>query len=110
MKASSPISDTEQADSSSIIDLAVEPELENEIYWNIPSEKISDSEEGSSDQQDFMTEKCKVEKSDKRYYGSSSYEEDFSWLYFSQAKHGWMCKICEKYPYNAGPSKGAFSI
>ena len=54
-------------------------------------------------------QKSHDEKSDKRYYGSSKYEEDHIWLYYSEVHRGWMCKICEKYPYSAGPSKGAFS-
>lgn len=48
-------------------------------------------------------------KSDKRLFNSSKYEEDFPWLYMSHQHRGWMCKVCEKYPYAGGRSKGAFS-
>ena len=48
------------------------------------------------------------EKSDKRYSGSSKYE-DHSWLYLSQTHRGWIGKICEKYPSSGSSSKGAFS-
>ena len=51
-----------------------------------------------------------IVNSDKRYHGSSEFENDFPWLYYSHAHHGWMCKICEKYPYNAGPARGPFSV
>ena len=83
-----------------------EQELIDEEYWNIPNENIDSDEDGEGE---FLIQKKIAEKSDKRYYGSSKYEEDYQWLYFSQHHQGWMCKICEKYPYNGGQSHGAFS-
>ena len=74
----------------------------------MPHQEIESSSE-SECESDFLRVKKASEKSDKRFYGSSKYEEDFRWLYYSQAFQGWMCKICEKYPYNGGTSKGAFS-
>ena len=66
---------------------------------------VSDTESGNL----FSQSKLLSEKSDKRYSGSSKYEEDHSCLYFSQTHRGLMCKICEKYPYCGGSSKGPFS-
>ena len=37
-----------------------------------------------------------------RYYGVSKYEDSLSWLYFSQSKRGWICKVCKTYPYSRG--------
>ena len=42
-------------------------------------------------------------------YGSTRYVEDQRWLYFSQSIKGWVCKVCEMYPYSSGQSKDAFS-
>ena len=55
----------------------------------------------------FSQPKLLSVKSDKRYSGSK-YEEDHSWLYLFHTHGGWMCKICEKYPYSGGSSNGAF--
>ena len=48
-------------------------------------------------------------KGDKYCYGSMISNEDHRWLYFSQSFKGWMCTICEIYPYSSGSTKGAFS-
>ena len=79
-----------------------EPE-EKDMYWNIPLDVSTDDE---VDQSESYTDV----NSDKRYHGSSQFENDFPWLYYSHAQHGWMCKICEKYPYNAGPARSPFSV
>ena len=36
-------------------------------------------------------------KDDHRTYDQSCYENMYSWLYYSQSVHGYMCKICEIY-------------
>ena len=79
-----------------------EPE-EKDMYWNIPLDVSTDDE---VDQSESYTDV----DSGKRYHGSSQFENDFPWLYYSHAQHGWMCKICEKYPYNAGPARSPFSV
>ena len=49
-------------------------------------------------------------KDDHRIYDQSWYENMYSWLYYSQPLHGYMCKICEVYygssqcPTNQSPS------
>ena len=48
--------------------------------------------------------------SDKQYYGAGKYEDNHLWLYFSQSKSGWMCKVCKKYPYSCSRTGGAFSV
>ena len=73
------------------------------MYWNIPLDLSTDDE---VDQSESYTDV----NSDKRYHGSSQFENDFPWFYYSHAQHGWMCKISEKYPYNADPAGGAFSV
>ena len=87
-------------------------EVTDEEYWNHPLEDINATSSDDSDAESgnlFSQSKLLSEKSDKRYSGSSKYEQDHSWLYFSQTHRGWTCKICEKYPYSGGLSKGAFS-
>ena len=73
------------------------------MYRNIPLDVSKDDE---VDQSESYTDV----NSDKRYHGSSQFENDFPWLHYSHAQHGWMCKIYEKYPYNAGPARGSFSV
>ena len=89
-----------------------EEEVIDEDYWNHPLEEInatsSDDSSGESGNL-FSQSKLLSQKSYKKYSGPSKYEGHHSWLYFSQTHRGWMCKICEKYPYSAGASKGAFS-
>ena len=69
-----------------------------------------DIDEASSSEDDEQAEAVTFsEKEDKSCYGSTTWEEDYKWLYYSQSKRGWMCKICELYPYSSGPSRGAFS-
>ena len=36
-------------------------------------------------------------KDDHRIYNQSRYENMYSWLYYSQSLHGYMCKICDIY-------------
>ena len=48
--------------------------------------------------------------SDTQYYGVSKYEDNLSWLYFSQSKRGWICKVCKKYPYSSSCTGGAFFV
>ena len=48
--------------------------------------------------------------SDTQYYGVSKYEDDLSWLYCSQSKRGWICKVCKKYPYSSSCTGGAFFV
>ena len=36
-------------------------------------------------------------KDDHRIYDQSRYENMYSWLYYSQSLHGYMCEICEIY-------------
>ena len=74
-------------------------------YWNIPRE----IEESSASEEECTALSFASERADKQLAGSSSYEDDYQWLYFSHTKRGWMCKICEVYPYSGGSSKGAFS-
>ena len=84
----------------------------DEEYWNHLLEEINAISSDDSDAESeilFSQSKSLSEKSDKRYSGSSKYDEDHSWLHFSRTHRGWMCKICEKYPYSGGSSKGAFS-
>ena len=52
-------------------------------------------------------------KDDHRIYDQSRYENMYSWLYYSQSLHGYMCKICEIY-YGSSPcptnsNRGAWS-
>ena len=75
----------------------------DEEYWNTP-QNIDDSS-GSEEEEGIILNT----RSDKRCYGSSKYEKDHKWLYFSQSLKGWVCKVYEMYPYSTGPSKGAFS-
>ena len=82
-----------------------EETVDDEYYWSI----LSDIEEASSSEDDEQAEAVTFsEKGDKRCYSSTT-GEDYKWLYYSQSKRGWMCKICELYPYSSGPSRGAFS-
>ena len=74
-------------------------------YWNIPRE----IEESSASEKGCTLASFPSERAGKQLAGSSSYEEDYQWLYFSQTKRGWMCKVCEIYPYSGGSSNGAFS-
>ena len=74
-------------------------------YWNIPRE----IEESSASEEECTALSFASERADKQLAGSSSYEDDYQWLYFSHTKRGWMCKICEVYPYSGGSSKGALS-
>ena len=74
-------------------------------YWNIPGE----TEESSASEEKCTALPFASERADKQLAGSSSYEDDYQWLYFSHTKRGWMCKICEVCPYSGGSSKGAFS-
>ena len=78
---------------------------EDSEYWNIPRE----IDESSDSDEEIAPMVLSSQRSDKRCYGSSKYEDDHQWLYYSQSKAGWMCKICELYPYSGGPGKGAFS-
>ena len=90
----------------------VEEEVIDEEYWNHPLEEINAISSDDSDTESgnlFSQSKLLSEISDKRYSGSSKCEEDHSCLYFSQTHRGLMCKICEKYPYCGGSSKGPFS-
>ena len=83
----------------------------DEEYWNHPLEEINATSSDDSDAESrnlFLQPKLLSEKSDKKNSGCSKYEEDHSRLYFSKTHRGWMCKICEKYPYRGGASKGAF--
>lgn len=51
---------------------------------NAASSDDSDAEPGNL----FSQSKLFLEKSDKRYYGYTKYEEDNSWLYISQTHRG----------------------
>ena len=89
-----------------------EEEVIDEEYWNHSLKEINATSSDDSDAESgnlLSQSKLLSEKSDKRYSGSSKYEENHSWLYFSQTHRGWMCKICEKYSYSGKKSKGAFS-
>ena len=52
-------------------------------------------------------------KDDRRIYDQSRYENMYSWLYYSQSLHGYMCKICEIYygssPCQTNSNRGAWS-
>ena len=76
-------------------------------YWNIPRE----IEESSASEKECTPVPFPSERAGKHLAGSSSHEDDYQWLYFSQTKRGRMCKIYEVYiyPYSGGSSKGAFS-
>ena len=74
-------------------------------YWNIPRE----IEESSASEKGCTPAPFPSERAGKQLAGSSSSEEDYQSLYFSQTKRGWMCKICEIYPYSGGSSNRAFS-
>ena len=67
-----------------------EPEGKGDMYWNIPLDVSTVNEIDQIKSYPDVT-------SDKQYHGSQ-FENDFPWLYYSHARHGWMCKIC-----NAGP-------
>ena len=41
-------------------------------------------------------------KDDRRIYDQSRYENMYSWLYYSQSLHGYICKICKIY-YGSSP-------
>ena len=58
-------------------------------YWNIPRE----IEESSASEEECTALSFASERADKQLAGSSSYEDDYQWLYFSHTKRGWMCKI-----------------
>ena len=74
-------------------------------YWNIPRE----IDESSASEEECTPVPFASERADKRLAGSSSYEDDYQWLYFSQTERGWMCRIYEVHPYSGGSSKEAFS-
>ena len=52
-------------------------------------------------------------KDDHRIYDQSPYENIYSWFYYSQSLHDYMCKICEIYygssPCPANSNRGAWS-
>ena len=88
-----------------------EEEVIDKEYWNHPLEEINATSSDDSDAESgnlLSQSQLLSEKSDKRYYQSSKYD-DRSWLYFSQTHRGWMCKIYEKYLYSGSSPKGAFS-
>ena len=88
-----------------------EEEVIDEDYWNHPLEEINatSSDDSSAESGNlFSQSKLLSQKSYKKYSGPSKYEEHHSWLYFSKTNRGWMCKICEKYPYSGGASKELF--
>ena len=67
----------------------VEEEVIDEEYWNHPLEEINATSSDDSDGELgnlFSQSKLLSEKSDQRYSGYSKYEEDHSWLYFSQTQ------------------------
>ena len=45
---------------------------------------------------------------DHRLYDSAKYEKLYHWLYYSNMKCGYMCKICDIY-YGSGRCRGAWS-
>ena len=52
-------------------------------------------------------------KDDHRIYDQSRYENMYSWLYYSQSLHGYMCNICEIYyvssPCPTNSNRGVWS-
>ena len=80
-----------------------EAEENEDMYWNISLDVSTDDEIDES-------ESYPDANSDKQHHGSSDFENDFPWLYYLHAQHGWMCKICKKYPYNAGSARSPFSV
>ena len=89
---------------SNLVDEHGEDSVENdEEYWKTPRNIVDSS--GSEEGEGIILNT----RNDKRCCGSSKHEEDHKWLYFSQSLKGWMCKVCEMYPYSTGPSMGAFS-
>ena len=82
----------------------------------------SEHESSSSDDEIMESEPMTVNtgyasttliQADHRIYDQSRYENLYSWLYFSQAMHGYMCKICEVFygPLTcpSGGNRGAWS-
>ena len=89
---------------SNLVDEPEEDSIENDQEnWSTPRNIVYSF--GSEEEEVIILNT----RSDKRCYGSSKYEEDHKWLYFSQSLKGWMCEVCEMYPYSTGPSVGAFS-
>ena len=61
----------------------------------------SDSDESSDEEQEesiISTIEFALKESitkDLRLYGETRYEKLYTWLYFSQAFHGYMCRTCK---------------
>ena len=53
-------------------------------YWSMPRE----IEESSASEEDCSPGTFASERTDKRLASSSSYEDDYQWLYFTQTKRG----------------------
>ena len=69
-------------------------------YWQDTSHiNILDKSEDEVEKEPILNFKRSL-TSDTRYYGVSKYDDNLSWLYFSQSKRGWICKVCKKYPYS----------
>ena len=65
----------------------------DEEYWRDTSHiNILDESEDEVEKEPISNSERRL-TSDKRYYGASKYEDDHPWLYFSQSKRGWMCKV-----------------
>ena len=73
-----------------------EPKENKDMYWNIPLDVSTDDEVDESESYPDAT-------SDKWYHGSSHFENDFPWLYYSHAQHvqdlrkiSVQCRSCKK--------------
>ena len=65
---------------SSIESKETEETVDDEYYWSIPC----NIDEASSSEDDEQAEAVTFsEKGDKRCYGSTTWEEDYKWLYYS---------------------------
>ena len=58
-----------------------EPEGNADMYWNIPLDVSTDDEVDESERYPDVN-------NNKRYHGSSQFENNFPWLYYSHAEHG----------------------
>ena len=79
-------------------DLFEKNEEVDKKYWQDTSHiNILDKSEDEVEKEPISNFKRSL-TSDTLYYGVSKYEDNLSWLYFSQSKRGWICKVCKNIP------------
>ena len=88
--------------------------VEDEVAADQPSTSQPPPQEEEEEQlsEDEVSVPGVTIEQDHRVHNSTRYEEMYSWLYYSHAKEGFMCKVCESRfgsgPIPIGSSRGAW--